>query len=145
MSNNTNDLQLASMRSRAVAFVIDDLLVTAIVLIIFWDNIMAVSSDMNAMMYFIQTDLVMPLLLLKLVYQAVFVWYYGATVGKIVAKIRVIDANTWGQVSLFSAILRSIGRIFSEMFFYIGFLIGFFNDGKKTFHDLIGKTLVVNA
>jgi len=145
MSNNTNDLQLASMRSRAVAFVIDDLLVTAIVLIIFWDNIMAVSSDMNAMMYFIQTDLVMPLLLLKLVYQAVFVWYYGATVGKIVAKIRVIDTNTWGQVSLFSAILRSIGRIFSEMFFYIGFLIGFFNDGKKTFHDLIGKTLVVNA
>ncbi|WP_121626183.1 RDD family protein [Poseidonibacter antarcticus] len=145
MSNDTNDLQLASMRSRAVAFVIDDLLVTAIVLIIFWDNIMAVSSDMNAMMYFIQTDLVMPLLLLKLVYQAVFVWYYGATVGKIVAKIRVIDTDTWGQVSLFSAILRSIGRIFSEMFFYIGFLIGFFNDGKKTFHDLIGKTLVVNA
>jgi uncharacterized RDD family membrane protein YckC len=44
-----------------------------------------------------------------------------------------------------SSILRSIGRIFSEMFFYVGFLIGFFNDGKKTFHDLTGKTLVVNA
>lgn len=145
MNNNTDDLQLASMRTRATAFVIDDLLVTAIVLIIFWDNIMAVSNDMNAMMFFMKTDLVMPLILLKLVYQAVFVWYYGATVGKIVMKIRVIDSNTWGRVSFFSATLRSVGRIFSEMFFYIGFLIGFFNDGKKTFHDLTGKTLVVNA
>jgi len=145
MSENTNDLQLASIRSRATAFVIDDLLVTAIVLIIFWNNIMAVSNDINAMMIFIQTDLVMPLIFLKFVYQSIFVWYYGATVGKIVAKIRVIDSNTWGKVSLPSAILRSVGRIFSEMFFYVGFLIGFFNDGRKTFHDLTGKTLVVNA
>jgi len=145
MSENTNDLQLASIRSRATAFVIDDLLVTAIVLIIFWNNIMAVSNDINAMMIFIQTDLVMPLIFLKFVYQSIFVWYYGATVGKIVAKIRVIDSNTWGKVSLASAILRSVGRIFSEMFFYVGFLIGFFNDGRKTFHDLTGKTLVVNA
>jgi len=145
MSNNTDDLQLASMRSRATAFVIDDLLVTAIILIIFWNNIMAVSHDVNAMMYFMKTDLVMPLIFLKLVYQTVFVWYYGATIGKIVTKIRVIDSNNWGRVTLFSAILRSIGRIFSEMFFYIGFLIGFFNDGRKTFHDLTGKTLVVNA
>lgn len=145
MSNNTDDLQLASMRSRATAFVIDDLLVTAIILIIFWNNIMAVSHDVNAMMYFMKTDLVMPLIFLKLVYQTFFVWYYGATIGKIVTKIRVIDSNNWGRVTLFSAILRSIGRIFSEMFFYIGFLIGFFNDGRKTFHDLTGKTLVVNA
>lgn len=145
MSNNTDNLQLASLRSRAIAFVIDDLLVTAIIIIIFWENIMAVSHDMNAMMFFMKTDLVMPLIFLKFVYQALFTWYYGATVGKIVAKIKVIDSNTWGRVSIFSAILRSIGRIFSEMFFYIGFLIGFFNDGRKTFHDLTGKTLVVNA
>ena len=145
MANSTDDLQLASLRARAIAFVIDDLLVTAIILIIFWENIMAVSHDVNAMMFFMKTDLVMPLIFLKFVYQALFIWYYGATVGKIVAKIKVIDSNTWGRVSIFSAILRSIGRIFSEMFFYIGFLIGFFNDGRKTFHDLTGKTLVVNA
>lgn len=145
MANSTDDLQLASLRARAIAFVIDDLLVTAIILIIFWENIMAVSHDVNAMMFFMKTDLVMPLIFLKFVYQALFIWYYGATVGKIVAKIKVIDSNNWGRVSLFSAILRSIGRIFSEMFFYVGFLIGFFNDGRKTFHDFTGKTLVVNA
>lgn len=145
MSDNTNDLQLASLRSRATAFVIDDLLVTAIIIIIFWDNIMAVSHDVNAMMLFMKTELVMPLIFLKFVYHALFIWYYGATVGKIVAKIKVIDSDTWGRVTPFSAIIRSLGRIFSEMFFYIGFLIGFFNDGRKTFHDFTGKTLVVNA
>jgi len=142
---NSSELELASMRSRALAFVIDDLLVTFIVLIIFWDNIIAVSQNMEAMMYLMKTDLVMPLIILKVLYQVVFVWYYGATIGKIVAKIRVIDTNHWGRVSFFSALLRSIGRIFSEMFFYVGFLIGFFNDGRKTFHDFTGRTLVVNA
>ena len=67
MSNNTEDLQLASLRARATAFVIDDLLVTAIILIIFWENIMAVSHDINAMMFFMKTDLVMPLIFLKFV------------------------------------------------------------------------------
>ena len=116
MTSNTDELQLASMRSRATAFVIDDLLVTAIIIIIFWDNIMSVSHDINAMMFFMKTDLVMPLIFLKFVYQALFTWYYGATVGKIVAKIKVIDSNTWGRVSIFSAILRSIGRIFAAKF-----------------------------
>lgn len=145
MQNNSNELQLATMRSRAFAYVIDDLLVTAIIILIFWENISALSHDMDAMMYLMKTDLVMPLILLKIVYQTFFVWYYGASIGKIIAKIRVIDVNSWGRVSLFSAFLRSFGRIFSEMFFYIGFLIGFFNDGRKTFHDITGRTLVVNV
>mgnify|MGYP000132607930 FL=1 len=145
MQNNNEDLQLASMRSRAFAFVIDDLLVTFIVLVIFWENIVAAQDNIDAMMYLVKVDLVMPLIILKVVYQTFFVWYYGATIGKIITKIRVIDVNSWDRVSLFSSFLRSGGRIFSEMFFYAGFLIGFFNDGRKTFHDITGKTLVVNA
>jgi len=145
MQENSNNLQLASMRSRAFAYVIDDLIVTVIIMIIFWDNIVALGDDMDGLMYLMKTDLVLPLIVLKIVYQTFFVWYYGATVGKITAKIRIIDANSWGQVSLFSAFLRSFGRIFSEMFFYFGFLIAFFNDGRKTFHDITGRTLVVNV
>ena len=145
MLNNSNNLQLASMRSRALAYVIDDLLVTIIIMLIFWESISAVSEDMDAMMYLLKTELVTPLIILKILYHTFFVWYFGATIGKIVAKIRVIDANEWGRVSIFSSFLRAVGRIFSEMFFYVGFLIGFFNDGRKTFHDFTGKTLVVNA
>ena len=145
MQNNSDNLQLASMRSRALAYVIDDLLVTIIIIMIFWESISALSHDMDAMTYLLKAELVTPLIFLKVMYHTFFVWYYGATVGKIVVKIRVIDANEWGRVSMFSSFLRAVGRIFSEMFFYIGFLIGFFNDGRRTFHDFTGKTLVVNA
>lgn len=142
---NINTLQLASMRSRALAYMIDDFLVTIIVMIAFWQNIVTLSNDPDAMMEFIKNDLVLPLIILKIIYQTFFVWYYGATIGKIVAKIRVIDANELSRVSVFNSFLRAVGRIVSEMFFYIGFLIGFLNNGKKTFHDITGKTLVVNA
>lgn len=145
MQNNSDNLQLASMRSRALAYVIDDLLVTIIIIMIFWESISAISHDMDAMTYLLKAELVTPLIFLKVIYHTFFVWYYGATIGKIVVKIRVIDANEWGRVSMFSSFLRAVGRIFSEMFFYIGFLIGFFNDGRRTFHDFTGKTLVVNA
>ena len=145
MQNNSNNLQLASMRSRALAYIIDDLLVTLIIIMIFWESIYAISADTDAMMYLLKAELVTPLIILKIIYHTFFVWYFGATIGKIVAKIRVIDANEWGRVSIFSSFLRAVGRIFSEMFFYIGFLIGFFNEGRKTFHDITGKTLVVNA
>ena len=145
MQNNSNNLQLASMRSRALAYIIDDLLVTLIIIMIFWESIYAISEDTEALMYLLKAELVTPLIILKIIYHTFFVWYFGATIGKIVAKIRVIDANEWGRVSIFSSFLSAVGRIFSEMFFYVGFLIGFFNDGRKTFHDITGKTLVVNA
>lgn len=143
--NNTENLQLASMRSRALAYVIDDFLITLIIMIIFWENIILVSNDSDALMNLMRVELVTPLITLKILYQTFFVWYYGATIGKIIAKIRIIDADSWDKVPLFSSFLRAVGRIFSEMFFYMGFLIGFFNEGRKTFHDITGKTLVVNA
>lgn len=145
MQNNSDNLQLASMRSRALAYVIDDFLVTIIIMMIFWEDIISVSHDMDALMYLLKAELAFPLIILKIIYQTFFVWYYGATIGKIVVKIRIIDVNDWGRVSIFSSFLRAVGRIFSEMFFYIGFLIGFFNNGRKTFHDIIGRSLVVNA
>ena len=145
MQNNSYNLQLASMRSRALAYIIDDFLMTLLIMMIFWESIIAVSNDTDAMMQLMKVELVMPLIILKIVYQTFFVWYYGATIGKIIVKIRIIDADSWGKISMFSSFLRAVGRIFSEMFFYVGFLIGFFNDGRKTFHDITGKTLVVNA
>ena len=145
MQNNSDNLQLASMRSRALGYVIDDFLVTIIIMMIFWEDIISVSQDMDALMYLLKAELAFPLIMLKVIYQTFFVWYYGATIGKIVVKIRVIDANKWGRVSIISSFLRAVGRIFSEMFFYIGFLIGFFNNGRKTFHDITGRTLVVYA
>ncbi|WP_198305795.1 RDD family protein [Arcobacter vandammei] len=142
---DTSKLELASMRSRAFAFVIDDVIVSLLIMFAYWDMIVASSHDSEALVYLMQTTLFLPFMVLKIFYHTFFVWYSGQTIGKKVAKIRVIDSNYWGRASFFQALFRGIGRVVSEMFFYVGFLIGFFNDGRKTFHDFTGKTLVVNA
>ncbi|UTJ05210.1 RDD family protein [Arcobacter roscoffensis] len=144
-NNSSQDLQLATLSSRAMAFVIDDLLVTFLVIAMFWDKITNAGNSMESMVYLMKVEIVGPLIMLKVVYHTFFVWYYGATIGKIITKIRVIDYNTLGRISIFSSLLRAIGRVFSEWFVYIGFIIAFFNDGKRTFHDYTGKTLVVNV
>lgn len=141
---DTNNLELAKISTRALAFVIDDILITFIVFAIFWDTIANSGSDLTALLV-VMNEFVLQVLFLKFIYQTFFVWYYGATVGKIVAKVRVIDYENYGRVSLFSSIMRSFARLLSEMFFYIGFIFSFFNDGKQTFHDKMGKTLVVNV
>ena len=142
--NNSNNLELASVRSRTFAFVIDDFLVTFVMIAMYWNEIVASSSDLGSMLM-VMNSFVWQVLFLKFIYQTFFVWYYGATVGKILTKIRVIDYNHFGRVSIFTAIIRSAFRLVSEMFFYIGFIFAFFNDGRQTLHDKLGRTLVVNA
>ncbi|WP_428028671.1 RDD family protein [Arcobacter sp.] len=139
-----DNLQLATINSRIKAFIIDDILITLIVLIIFWDTIANNESDLSTILI-LMNEFVLQVLVLKFIYQTFFVWYYGATVGKIIAKVRVIDYDNFNRVSLFQSALRSFGRILSEMFFYIGFIFSFFNDGRQTFHDKISKTLVIDV
>ncbi len=139
-----DNLQLATINSRIKAFIIDDILITLIVLIIFWDTIANNESDLSTVLI-LMNEFVLQVLVLKFIYQTFFVWYYGATVGKIIAKVRVIDYDNFNRVSLFQSALRSFGRILSEMFFYIGFIFSFFNDGRQTFHDKISKTLVIDV
>ncbi|ADG93429.1 RDD domain containing protein [Arcobacter nitrofigilis DSM 7299] len=141
---NSDNFELATINSRIIAFIIDDMLITFIILAIFWDTIVNNGSDLTTVLI-LMNKFVFQVLVLKFVYQTFFVWYYGATLGKIVAKIRVIDYDDFSKISLIQSALRSFGRILSEMFFYIGFIFAFFNEGKQTFHDKISKTLVVNA
>ena len=62
--NSIENLQLASMRSRALAYIIDDFLMTLLIMMIFWESIIAVSNDTDAMMQLMKVELVMPLIIL---------------------------------------------------------------------------------
>ncbi|MEA3384085.1 MAG: RDD family protein [Campylobacterota bacterium] len=139
-----NDLQLASMRSRIKAFIIDDLSITLIVMLLLWDSIVLAKGDLITIMT-IMNEAFFQIIVLKFIYQSFFIWYYGATIGKIVSKIKVIDYDNFGKVSLVNSVIRSFGRIISEALFYVGFLLAYYTDSRQTFHDKFGKTLVVNA
>lgn len=141
---DTDNLQLASMSSRVKAFVIDDLSITLIVIILLWESVQATNGDFLAIMSLMNAAF-LQIVAIKFIYQTFFIWYYGATIGKFVAKIRVIDYDNFGRVSLMNSAVRSAGRIISEMIFYVGFILAYFTESKQTLHDKLGKTLVVDA
>lgn len=115
--NNNDNLELATIGSRVKAFVIDDILITLVFIMLYWEKFSA-TDDMMALLM-IMNEGVYQVLLLKFIYQGLFVWYYGATLGKIFAKIRVIDYNHFGRVSLFSSLLRSFLELSVRCFFIL--------------------------
>jgi len=142
--SDIQNLQLASIKARTKAFIIDDLSITLVVFLLLWDKITMANGDLLTILM-VMNDAFYQIILLKFFYQTFFIWYYGATIGKFVAKIKVIDFDHFGRVSLINSAVRSFGRIISESLFYVGFVFAYFTDSRQTFHDKFGKTLVVDA
>jgi uncharacterized RDD family membrane protein YckC len=138
-----NNLSLASKKSRINAFIIDDLLITFIAVILYWDILSQLENSV-AMIMFLNT-VIWKLVFVKVAYQTFFIWQYGATIGKLITKTKVVDFDNFGRVTLFNAFMRSSFRIVSEAFFYIGFIIGLVTESRQTLHDRVGKTLVIDA
>lgn len=133
----------ASLFKRAIAAVIDELLLSLILLMALWDQF---SAGMNPEETIILVNtFVLEYMMMKIIYQAFFVMHYGASIGKLAMKIKVIELKTMSNPNVLSALSRAIFRVISELIFYLGFLWGMLNPSRQTWHDLTGKTLVVNA
>lgn len=137
-------LELASQKTKIKAFILDDILISLISTIMLWDKISNISGDLT-LFILLMNDAFVQILFMKLMYQTFFIWYYGATIGKIVFKIKVIKDDTFEKVDFVSSFMRSTGRIISETIFYLGFALSFYTQGRQTLHDKLAKTLVVNA
>ncbi|VAY87026.1 FIG00387922: hypothetical protein [hydrothermal vent metagenome] len=141
---DTSNLKLASKKQRIYAFMVDDLAIALIVMSLLWGQIDFNIQNIESILMIINSMFIQ-IISIKILYQTFFIWYYGATIGKMILKIKVIDFDNFNKVSLFNALLRAIGRILSEMLFYIGFLVAFYTQSKQTFHDKMGRTLVINV
>lgn len=137
------DLTLADVKKRAVAFFIDEMLLSFLLVFALWDSFAAAKNVEEIIN--LTNSFVLEYMSMKIVYQAFFVMQYGASLGKIAMKIRVIEIKTLNNPSVLSSLNRSIFRIISEMFFYLGFLWGMFDPLRQTWHDKTAKTLVVNV
>ena len=137
------ELTLAPIKKRAMAFFIDEMLLSLLLIFALWDSF----SQAKTMEEMIQltNSFVLEYMMMKIIYQAFFVMQYGATLGKIVMKIRVIEIKTLDNPNVISSLNRAIFRIISEMLFYLGFLWGMMEPLRRTWHDYTAKTLVVNA
>lgn len=137
------NLTLASIPKRITAFVIDELLLSLLVIIALWDRFEN-ATDMQALIY-VTNSFVLEYMFLKIAYQAFFVMQYGASIGKLIMKIKVIEIRTLANPNVLSALNRAIFRVISEMFFYLGFVWGMLQPSRQTLHDKTARTLVIDA
>ncbi len=134
---------LASNKKRAMAFFIDEMLLSFLLVIALWDSF--ASAVTMEQMINVTNAFVLEYMIMKIIYQAFFVMQYGASVGKIVMKIRVIEISSVQTPNVISALNRAIFRVISELLLYLGFLWGLLNPERQTWHDKTAKTLVVDA
>ncbi|WP_455757626.1 RDD family protein [Sulfurimonas sp.] len=137
------DITLAPIKKRATALFIDELLLSFLLIIALWDSFSAATTTEEIIN--ITNAFVLEYMALKIIYQTFFVMQYGASLGKIVMKIRVIEINTLQTPNVIVALNRAIFRVISEMLFYLGFIWGMMDPSRQTWHDKTAKTLVVDA
>ena len=137
------DFSLASISRRSWAFLVDELILSFIFIAIIWDYFVQATSMEQIIS--LTNSFVLEYMALKIIYQTFFVSIYGASIGKMFLKIRIIEMATLDKPSALAAFNRAFVRIFSEMIFYLGFLWGVLNPNKQAWHDLSAKTLVINV
>lgn len=136
-------LTLASISKRSLAFFIDEMLLSFILILALWDSF--VNAQSVEALIAVTNSFVIEYIIMKLAYQSFFITQYGATLGKIATKIRVIEINTLETPTIGASINRAIFRVISEMLFYLGFIWAIFEPSRQAWHDKTAKTLVINA
>jgi uncharacterized RDD family membrane protein YckC len=137
--------QVVSTGKRLSAFMIDDIVVTLLLFIIFFEQLMAIDmQDPLGLVGFLQVNGIY-FILLRFFYHTYFIWQSGQTLGKRLVKIRVVEMQS-GQIPSFQvAVLRSGFRVVSESIFYLGYIVAYFTPLIQTLHDKLSNTVVVDA
>lgn len=137
------DMTLAPVKKRAMAFFIDEMLLSFLLIMALGDSFLEAKTVEE--MIILTNTFFLEYMAMKIFYQAFFVMQYGATLGKIAMKIRVVEIKTMQTPNVIVALNRSIVRVVGEILFYLGFLWGLMDPARQTWHDKSAKTLVINA
>ena len=140
-------MNIAPLGKRVIAFGIDEIILatlfTIVLLVIDEPEIMAAAqSGSNLEVQKIASKFILHYAIIKFLYQAIFVYLYGATLGKLAVKIYCVRADG-SSIDIATAAIRAAVRLISEMIFYMGFLVALFTNSRQSLHDMAAKTLVV--
>ncbi|MDR1554512.1 MAG: RDD family protein [Campylobacteraceae bacterium] len=140
----SENITLASFTKRFIAYAIDDFII-AVLMCMSFAGIISTASSSEENLQMVLEYLTPYFIIAKIVYQSVFVYLYGATIGKIAVKIRVIYINSGEKPNFYISFIRSVVRIVSEAILFIGFLWAFKDSKRQTWQDVAAQTLVVDA
>lgn len=136
------NIQLASFSRRVIAFLIDKFLLSLVFTLIYWENFSSLDRGYVQIVGFLN-QVIWQYLILSFVYEALFLMLYGATLGKIVCKIKVISTSLLDRPNMVLSCVRSFVKILAEYLFYAPFCLAFFTPFRQTLHDLLGRSIVI--
>jgi len=142
-------LAFASVGARFLALFIDGLLIMAM----FFIPIMVISmvialahqgGEKSTALPIFMMFIMLLFYLVPPIYEIVMIKKYGATLGKMAMKVKVIKADG-SPLSYGRSTGRYFAKILSGMILYIGFLMAFWDEEKCALHDRICQTRVVKT
>lgn len=141
------DIQLAGIDRRFVAFVIDSLIVSLVVCLLNFESLERISQSMQSndieQVILAMGPMLWQMIVLDVVYQWIFVAWYGASVGKILCKIEVVSIDLLDSPSVGKSFLRAILREFSQVVYYIPFVFALGDSFKRTLYDRFCQSIVI--
>lgn len=131
-------LKYASTGKRVIGALVD-----AVVLLIVWLVFVFAFGERTGMKYSVNGWPAFFMFLIWLAYFIVLEAATGKTLGKMIAKTRVVDEKG-KKISWVQSIARNLLRIIDAFFFYlIGFIILVSSKNKQRIGDMAAKTFVV--
>lgn len=131
-SGDVNGWYKATVLRRFFALFIDGLIFTPIVLVL----ALSLAKQLGGLVWFM-------IYFLGPILGVFFIWRFGATPGKMLLKIRVVNTE-YKPVSFLQVLLReTIGKFLSGLVWNLGYLWALWDKDKQTWHDKIAKTYVV--
>lgn len=134
-------LKIAGIGKRVLAFLVDDFILSLIVFFVFYEQISNAKDRLE--MINMLANYSFALVFLQFCYHTLFISFYGATLGKMLCKIAVVDQALFDRPNLAQSALRAVVRQISSSAFFLGFAWALGNDLKKTWQDYVAKTLVI--
>lgn len=161
-SRTSNEIQYASFTQRMLASVIDTIL-SAIVFYPFLAAACKFANICKTGTILVPVDNITPMQALEIYshmlmenlsanilefslafFVIIFFWVYkGGTPGKMLFKMRIVDAKTHQKIGFAKSFVRFFAYIASVVPFLLGFLWIHFDKRKQGFHDKIAGTVVI--
>jgi uncharacterized RDD family membrane protein YckC len=145
---NTGDLNYAGFWIRAGAKILDGLIIGVPMMVVYFILIFPIITSsrgsstppqLGALPFLLQFGMIF----VNMAYQIFFLGKYGATLGKMACKIKVVNADG-GKIGYGRAAGRFFAELLSGIICYIGYIIaGFDNPQKRALHDHICNTRVI--